>query len=88
RRFLLRSVLAEAAGIGVVGAAIGVLVGAGVQYLAGVAIGHAVTIDLVYEPSPILLVYALVALLLALLGSVPPALRAARMPIVEALAVD
>jgi putative ABC transport system permease protein len=46
------------------------------------------TIDIVYAPSPMLLVYGLVALTLALLGSIPPALRAARMPIVEALAVD
>ncbi|WUI35260.1 ABC transporter permease [Nocardia sp. NBC_00416] len=88
RRFLLRSVLAEAAGIGVIGATLGLLVGAAVQYLSAIAIGHALTIDVVYEPSPLLVVYGSVALVLALLGSVPPALRAARMPIVEALAVD
>lgn len=88
RRFLLRSVLAEAAGIGVIGAVIGLVVGAGVQYLADVAIGHAVTVDIGYGPSPILLVYGLAALVLALLGSIPPAVRAARMPIVQALAVD
>jgi putative ABC transport system permease protein len=88
RRFLLRSVLAEAAGIGLIGATLGLLVGAAVQYLSAIAIGHAMTIDVVYEPSPLLVVYGVVALLLALLGSIPPALRAARMPIVEALAVD
>ncbi|SNY88429.1 putative ABC transport system permease protein [Nocardia amikacinitolerans] len=88
RKFLLRSVLAEAAGIGFIGAAIGLVVGAAIQYLATVAIGHAMTIDIVYEPSPMLLVYGAAALTLALLGSIPPALRAARMPIVEALAVD
>ncbi|MEU4311771.1 FtsX-like permease family protein [Nocardia sp. NPDC024068] len=88
RRFLLRSVLAEAAGIGLVGALLGLLVGAAVQYLSAVAIGHALTIDVVYEASPLLIVYGVVALVLALLGSVPPAVRAARMPIVEALAVD
>ncbi|MEV0028199.1 FtsX-like permease family protein [Nocardia sp. NPDC050793] len=88
RKFLLRSVLAEAAGIGLIGAAIGLAVGAAIQYLATVAIGHAMTIDIVYEPSPMLLVYGTAALGLALLGSIPPALRAARMPIVQALAVD
>lgn len=88
RRFLLRSVLAEAAGIGVIGALIGLVVGAAVQYLADVAIGHAVTVDIAYSPSPVLLVYGLAALLLALLGSIPPAIRAARMPIVQALAID
>lgn len=88
RRFLLRSVLAEAVGIGFMGAAIGLVVGAAIQYLATVATGHALTIDIVYQPSPMLLVYGTAALALALLGSIPPALRAARMPIVEALAVD
>jgi putative ABC transport system permease protein len=79
---------AEAAGIGLIGATLGLLVGAAVQYLSAIAIGHAMTIDVVYEPSPLLVVCGVVALLLALLGSIPPALRAARMPIVEALAVD
>ncbi len=88
RKFLLRSVLAEAAGIGFIGAAIGLVIGVGVQYLGTVAIGHAMTIDIVYRPSPLLLVYGIVALGLALLGSIPPAFRAARMPIVAALAVD
>ncbi|PXX64204.1 putative ABC transport system permease protein [Nocardia tenerifensis] len=88
RRFLMRSVLAEAAGIGTVGAALGLVVGVAVQYLATIAMAHALTIDIVYRPSPMLLVYGSLALALALLGSIPPALRAARMPIVEALAVD
>ncbi|WP_328404354.1 ABC transporter permease [Nocardia sp. NBC_00403] len=88
RRFLLRSVLAEAVGIGLSGAALGFAVGAAVQFLATVAMGHAMTIDIHYAESPILLVYGTAALALALLGSIPPALRAARMPIVEALAVD
>jgi putative ABC transport system permease protein len=88
RKFLLRSVLAEAAGIGLVGAAIGLVVGAAVQFLATVAMGHAITINIVYAASPIVLVYGTAALGLALLGSIPPAMRAARMPIVEALAVD
>ncbi|MEU8899507.1 FtsX-like permease family protein [Nocardia sp. NPDC048505] len=88
RKFLLRSVLAEAAGIGGIGATIGLVVGAAIQYLAITAIGHALTIDAVYEPSVLIVVYGVAALGLALLGSIPPALRAARLPIVEALAVD
>ncbi|WP_063066440.1 ABC transporter permease [Nocardia violaceofusca] len=88
RRFLLRTVLTEAAGIGLAGAALGLVTGAAVQYLATMAMGHAMTIDVVYRPSPMLLVYAVAALVLALLGSIPPSLRAARMPIVEAIAVD
>ncbi|MGW4844690.1 ABC transporter permease [Nocardia brasiliensis] len=88
RGFLMRSVLAEAAGIGLVGAALGLVVGLAVQYLATVAIAHALTIDVTYQPRPILLAYGAAALVLAMLGSIPPALRAARLPIVAALAVD
>lgn len=88
RRFLLRTVLTEAAGIGLTGALLGLVVGAATQYLATVAMGQALTIDVVYQPSPMLVVYAVAALILALLGSIPPSLRAARMPIIEAIAVD
>ncbi|CAM4491466.1 FtsX-like permease family protein [Nocardia ninae] len=88
RQFLMRSVLAEAAGIGLTGAALGLVVGIAVQYLATLAMAQALTIDVVYQPSPMLLVYGTIALALALLGSIPPALRAGRLPIVAALAVD
>ncbi|MCU1641104.1 MAG: putative transporter permease [Nocardia sp.] len=88
RRFLLRTVLTEAAGIGVTGAALGLAVGSATHYLATVALGHAISIDIHYQPSPLLLVYAIVALALSLLGSIPPALRAAHLPIVEAIAAD
>ncbi|MGV9680821.1 FtsX-like permease family protein [Nocardia sp. NPDC003482] len=87
-RFLLRTVLAEATGIGVVGAALGLGVGAAVHCLATVALGHATSIDVAYHAGPMLLGYAVAALVLALLGSIPPALRAARLPIVEAIAAD
>jgi putative ABC transport system permease protein len=88
RRFLLRTVLTEAAGIGLTGAVLGLAIGAAVQYLADIAFGRAMTIPVTYAPSPMLLVYASAALILALLGSIPPAVRAARMPIVEAIAAD
>ncbi|MFD9804839.1 ABC transporter permease, partial [Streptomyces sp. NPDC059071] len=88
RRFLLRTVLTEAAGIGLTGAALGLAIGSAVHYLATVALGHAIAMDIAYRPSPLLVLYAVIALGLALLGAIPPALRAARLPIVEAIAVD
>lgn len=88
RPFLMRSVLAEAAGIGLLGATLGLALGLAVQYLATMAMSQALTIDVVYQLSPLVPVYACAALGLALLGSIPPALRAARLPIVQALAVD
>ncbi|MGW4117836.1 FtsX-like permease family protein [Nocardia sp. NPDC004711] len=88
RRFLLRTVLTEATGIGVTGAALGLAIGSAVHYLATIALGHAIAMDIRYQPSPLLVAYAAIALGLSLLGAIPPALRAARLPIVEAIAVD
>ena len=48
RRFALRTVLAEAAGIGIVGAAIGVVFGAANQYLTAAALTNVLSIDVVY----------------------------------------
>jgi putative ABC transport system permease protein len=88
RRFALRTILAEAAGVGIVGAAIGTAFGAANQYLSAVALTHVLSIDVVYQPSLIALLFACVALALTLLGAIPPAVRAARLDIVAAVAVD
>ena len=88
RRFVLRTVLAEAAGVGVVGAATGTLIGAANQYLSTSALTHVLSIDVVYAPSLLALLFACTAFGLTLLGAVPPAVRAARLDIVEAIAVD
>ncbi|MFE3194721.1 FtsX-like permease family protein [Nocardia sp. NPDC059240] len=88
RKFLLRTVLTEAAGIGVTGALLGLAVGSAVHYLSTFALGHAIAMDIPYHASPLLVAYAVIALVLSLLGAIPPALRAARLPIVEAIAID
>jgi putative ABC transport system permease protein len=88
RRFALRTVLAEAAGIGIVGAAIGAVLGAANQYLTSSALTHVLSIDVVYRVSLLAVVFACAAFALTLLGSIPPAVRAARLDIVDAVAVD
>jgi len=88
RRFALHTILAEAAGLGVVGAVTGALVGAANQYLTASALTHVLSIEVVYAPSVLALLFACAAFGLTLLGAVPPALRAARLDIVEAVAVD
>ncbi|MBX7432666.1 FtsX-like permease family protein [Mycobacterium sp. Y57] len=88
RGFALRTVLAEAAGIGVVGAAIGAAFGAVNQYLNAAALTNVLSIDVIYQPSVLALVFAGAAFGLTLLGAIPPAVRAARLDIVEAVAVD
>ncbi len=88
RRFALRTVLAEAAGIGIVGAAIGVVFGAANQYLTATALTNVLSIDVAYAPSPLAIVFASAAFGLTLLGAIPPAIRAARLNIVDAVAIE
>jgi len=88
RALVLRSVLAEAIGIGVVGAGLGIVVGAATQYLATSAMSQVMTIAVGYHPSPLIVIYGAVALVLTLIGSLPPALSAARLPVIRALAID
>lgn len=88
RRFALRTVLAEAAGIGIVGAAIGAAFGAANQYLTSTALTRVLSIDVIYQPSMLAIVFACAAFGLTLIGAIPPAVRAARLNIVEAVAVD
>jgi putative ABC transport system permease protein len=88
RRFALRTVLAEAAGIGLVGAAIGVVCGMANQYLSAAALTRVLSIDVMYRPSAMAFAFACLAFGLTLLGSVPPAIRASRLDIVDAVAVQ
>lgn len=88
RRFALRMVLAEAAGIGVMGAALGVLFGLGNQFLYSLLATDLMGIDVKFRPGPLLAVFTLAALALSLLGSIPPAVRAARLNIVDAVSAD
>jgi putative ABC transport system permease protein len=88
RGFTLRATLAEAAGIGIVGGLLGLVVGATIQYLTSVALTNVLSIDVAWHPSPAMIAIGVGALALCLLGSVPPALRAARLNIVDAVSIQ
>jgi putative ABC transport system permease protein len=88
RRFALLTILAEGAGVGVVGGVIGAASGAANQYLSTSALTHVLSIDVVYKPSLMVLLFACAAFALTLLGAIPPAVRAARLDIVAAVAAD
>jgi putative ABC transport system permease protein len=88
RRFTLRTVLAEAVGMGIVGGVIGAAFGAVNQYLTTSALSNVLSIEVTYAPSVLAIVFACAALGLVLLGSVPPAIRAARLDVIDAVAVD
>lgn len=85
RRFVSRMVLAEAAGVAVVGSVLGVILGTGLHYLADKILTSTTSINVEYSPRPSTLLFVAVAFVLCLLGSLIPAARAARMNISESI---
>lgn len=88
RRLILGMVLAEAAAIGVVGGVLGLVLGLMDQWLFSVVSGDIMNFDVDFMPSPMALVFTVGAVAISLLGSVPPARRAARLNIIEAVSVE
>ena len=88
RRNTVNVIVAEAVGVGVIGGLLGLVVGAASQYLAAHALTSVLGIDVRYQPQPAMLAIGLGALVICLLGSVPPAVRAARLNIVDAIGVE
>ena len=88
RRFALQMVLAEAAGIGVVGGVLGLAFGLTDQWLFSLVSGDMMNFQVSFRPSPMALVFTIGAVAISLLGSVPPARRAARLNIIEAVSVE
>jgi putative ABC transport system permease protein len=88
RRFTLQTVLAEATGIGVVGGVLGLVFGLTDQWLFSLVSGDMMNFQVSFRPSSMAFVFTLGALAISLLGSVPPARRAARLNIIEAVSVE
>lgn len=88
RRFTLQMVLAEAAGIGVVGGVAGLLFGVLDQWLYSLGSAAIMNFAVTFRARPAVFAIAAGALAISLLGSVPPARRAARLNIIEAVAVE
>lgn len=88
RRFALQMIWAEAASIGIVGGVVGMVFGLLNQYLFDVVTPDIMSIDVPFRPTAVVLMFAACACALSLLGSIPPALRAARLNIIEAVSVE
>lgn len=88
RRQISRMVLAEALAVGVVGGGIGIVGGELVHYISDIVLTTATGIDISFGANPVMLLSAAIALVLCLLGAIPPALRAARLNILAAVTVE
>jgi putative ABC transport system permease protein len=88
RRFTLRMILAEAAAIGIVGGVCGLVFGLFDQWLYSLVSGDMMNFTVTFRPTPTALAFTVGALAVSLLGSLPPARRAARLNIIDAVSVD
>jgi putative ABC transport system permease protein len=88
RRFTLQMVLAEAVGIGVIGGVLGLAFGYTDQWLFSLVSADMMNFHVAFRPSSTAFGCAVGALAISLLGSVPPARRAARLNIIEAVSVE
>ncbi|MFD3707536.1 ABC transporter permease [Nocardia sp. NPDC058658] len=88
RRFLVHMILTEAGGIAIVGALAGLLIGVVVQYLNSFVLSEVIGLDVAYGVTPLIVIFAFLALLLTLAGAVAPAIRAAHLNIIEAIEAE
>lgn len=88
RRFTVRMVLAEAVGIGAVGGVFGLLLGLSDQWLYSLVSADVMNFAVAFRPSPMALGFTVGALVISLLGALPPARRAAGLNIIEAVTIE
>ncbi|MBU9766476.1 FtsX-like permease family protein [Mycobacterium sp. TNTM28] len=88
RRYTLAMVLAEAAAIGMLGGLLGLTLGLVDQWLFSLVSADIMNFDVTFRPTAMALVFTAGAVALSLLGSLPPARRAARLNIIEAVSVE
>ncbi|MEE4025404.1 FtsX-like permease family protein [Gordonia sp. PKS22-38] len=85
RRFVSRMVVAEAAGVALIGSATGVILGGALHFLADKILSATTSIDIAYAPRPSTLLFVSIACGLCIIGALVPAMRASRMNISESI---
>ncbi len=88
RKFISRTVLAEAAAIAAVGSVLGVVSGELLHVISDKVLGVTTSIDIGYSPQYSTILYVVVAFGLCFVGAFLPAARAARMNISESLSEE
>ncbi|MCF6524478.1 FtsX-like permease family protein [Streptomyces sp. JJ36] len=88
RRYVRRVILAEAAAVSVVGGAAGLLVGTVLHALSTAVMADALALDIPFAPAPAAVALAGGAIVVALAGALPPARRAGRLDVVQAIGYE
>nr|WP_202422820.1 FtsX-like permease family protein [Gordonia sp. SID5947] len=88
RRFISRMVVAEAAGIALIGSFTGLVLGGALHFLSDKILSATTSVDIAYSPRPSTLLFIGVACALCVVGSLVPAMRASRMNISESILTE
>jgi putative ABC transport system permease protein len=88
RNYVIRLILAEAIAVGVVGATLGLPIGFITHYLANIVLSKTTALHVGFSVSPSFLFYVVGAMVLCLLGTIPPAIVGSRGTIVESISEE
>ncbi|MBO8187680.1 ABC transporter permease [Streptomyces spirodelae] len=88
RRYVRRVILTEATAVSVLGGLAGLVVGTALHYLSTDVMGEALAMDIPFKVAPAALGLAIGAIFIALAGSIPPARRAGKLNVVQAIGYE
>ena len=88
RKFIRRLILADAVGVSLVGGFVGLALGFALQYVAVVVLGKAGSLSVPFAFVPLVAAMAIGSIFVTLAGALPPARRASRLKVVEAIGYE
>jgi putative ABC transport system permease protein len=88
RKYVIRLILVEATAVGIVGATLGLPIGFVTHYLANIVLSKTTALSVGFSVSPSFLFYVFGAMVLCLLGTIPPAIVGSRGTIVESISEE
>ncbi len=88
REYVVRLILAEAVAVGFVGGMLGLPIGFLTHYLANVVLSKTTALHVGFSASPFFLLYVVGAMVLCLLGTIPPAIVGSRGAVVESISEE
>ncbi|MBO8202315.1 ABC transporter permease [Streptomyces smyrnaeus] len=88
RRYVRRVILTEATAVSVLGGIGGLVVGTALHYLSADVMAKALAMDIPFKVAPAAVGLAVGAVLIALAGAIPPARRAGKLNVVQAIGYE